>query len=195
MVEPIHIPVMLNEVIEQLNLKKEAVVVDGTLRAGGHALEIIRRIGPQGKLVGIDCDAEIISKAKERLNPYLNQCEIVHSNYSQIDQILSSLNIAEVDGILLDLGVSSYQLDTPHRGFSVKKDGPLDMRMDQTSGRTAAELIHDSSEEELSTIFYEYGEERHARSIARAIVRERTKKEIQTTPTRKHQPPVWNQRP
>ncbi len=181
MAESIHIPVMLNEVIEHLNLRNNAVIVDGTLGAAGHASEILKRIGSDGKLIGIDRDVEILSKAKETLTPFLSQCELIHNNYSQIDEILRSLKITDVDGILLDLGVSSYQLDTPHRGFSVKNNGPLDMRMDPESEITAFDLVNSLPEKELSVILKVFGEERWHQRIARQIVKQRSVSPIRTT--------------
>ncbi|OGW82318.1 MAG: 16S rRNA (cytosine(1402)-N(4))-methyltransferase [Omnitrophica bacterium RIFCSPLOWO2_12_FULL_44_17] len=176
-----HVPVLLKEVITLLDLRPGNIVLDGTVGSGGHAEAIMRVIGSTGYFIGLDQDEQAIARSRERLNK-LNQPFILkHSQFGRLDEILVSLNMPRVDAVLLDVGFCLDQIEDAGRGFSFLRDGPLDMRMDQTSGRTAAELIHDSSEEELSTIFYEYGEERHARSIARAIVRERTKKEIQTT--------------
>lgn len=181
MADPIHIPVMLNEVLEHLNLKEGSVVVDGTLGLAGHSLEILNRIGPKGRLIGIDRDSEILLKAKEKLAPYIDQCELVHSNYCQIAEVLRSLAIEKVDGILLDLGVSSYQLDNPLRGFSVQKQGPLDMRMDQGNGITAFDLVNALPEKELSDIIKNFGEERWHLRIARQIVKQRAIAPIDTT--------------
>ena len=173
-----HISVMLPETIESLGIKEDGIYVDCTAGGGGHSKEIAKRL-TTGKLIAIDRDPDAIAVLKERLGSF--PCvEIVHSNYSEIKDVLASLGIDKVDGILADLGVSSHQLDTAERGFSFHNDAPLDMRMSQ-EGTTAADLVNTLSERELSDIIFRYGEEKFARSIARAIVKERQVKEIETT--------------
>jgi 16S rRNA (cytosine1402-N4)-methyltransferase len=147
--------------------------VDGTLGGGGHALEILKRIHPQGRLIGIDRDPAAIQAASARLEAYAGSFEAVHANYVDIRRVLEELNILSVDGILLDLGVSSHQLDTPERGFSYHEDVRLDMRMDTTQGFSAYELVNESTTEELSRIIWEYGEERWAKRIAEFIAANR----------------------
>jgi len=177
----IHIPVMLNEVVEHLQLRHDSIIVDGTLGFGGHALEIVKHIGPHGRLIGIDRDKEALAGAKQRLSRYIDQCEFVHENYSNVDKVLDSLGIEKVDGIILDLGVSSFQLDNPSRGFSIKGDGPLDMRMNQNSDLSAFDLVNSLSENEISLILKNFGEERWHYRIAKSIVWQRAGKPIETT--------------
>ncbi len=181
MAESIHIPVMCNEVIESLNLKQGSVVVDGTLGLAGHSLAMLERIGAEGKLIGLDCDAEILEKSKERLAGFDKQCILRHSNYADIDKVLSSLKIDAVDAILLDLGVSSYQLDNAYRGFSLKQNGPLDMRMNQGEGVSAFDLVNSLPEKELSQILKVFGEEKWHMRIARQIVKQRSSAALRTT--------------
>ena len=176
-----HIPVMAKEVEEYLNLPENGSFADCTLGLGGHSLRMLSRLGPLGKIVGIDCDLQAMQQAKENLSAYAQQCIFVHDNFRNLDSILEKLGIRQVDGILLDLGLSSFQLDNPQRGFSIKSDGPLDMRMDQDFASeylSAKDLINSSSEEEIATILKEYGEERFYKRIARAIVAQRP---LQTT--------------
>lgn len=173
-----HISVMLPETIESLGIKEDGIYVDCTAGGGGHSKEIAKRL-TTGKLIAIDRDPDAIEVLKERLGSF--PCvQIVHSNYSEIKDVLSSLGIDKVDGILADLGVSSHQLDTAERGFSFHNDAPLDMRMSQ-EGVSAADLVNTLSEKELSDIIFRYGEDKFARSIARAIVKEREIKKIETT--------------
>lgn len=172
-----HKPVMLNEVIENLNIKKDGIYVDGTLGGAGHSLEIVKRLSKNGKLIGIDRDVEALRAAKEKLKDFEN-VEYIHGNHDDIKNILENLQINKVDGILLDLGVSSYQLDEKSRGFSYLSSNDLDMRMNKEQELTAKKVVNDYSEEELSKIIFEYGEERFAKSIARNIVKERQIKEI-----------------
>lgn len=179
--DDIHIPVMLNEIIDNLNLKPNAVGVDCTLGMGGHAQAILEKIGPHGKLIGIDRDEQALAIAKKRLKDHGQQCVFVYSNYHQIDQILSQQSIQAVDFILLDLGVSSLQLNDFKRGFSFREDGPVDMRMDQGQQLSAYDLVNTYSVEKISTILKEYGEERWHRRIAQAIVQARGKHTINTT--------------
>jgi len=176
-----HKPVMLKEVLELLNCKRGGVYVDCTLGGGGHAEKICENILPDGLLIGIDRDLDSIEASKKKLERYKNNIELVHDNFVNIKKIVKNLGIEKVDGILYDLGVSSYQLDNPERGFSYKFDAPLDMRMDQTGGKTAQELINELSEEELAAIIKRFGEEKWASRIAKFIVERRKQKEIKTT--------------
>ena len=175
-----HIPVLLNECIEGLNINPDGIYVDGTLGGAGHSSQIIKKLSSKGMLIGIDRDEEALKAAKEKLKNY-NNVKYVHGNHDDIKQILSELNIDKVDGILLDLGVSSYQLDERNRGFSYMADAQLDMRMDKTSNLTAKELVNNYSESELARIILEYGEERFAKKIANNICKLRKEKEIETT--------------
>ena len=175
-----HKSVMLEECINGLNIKSDGIYVDGTMGGAGHSKEIVKRISNKGLLIGIDRDEEAICVAKERLKDF-NFVTYVHDNHDNIKNILENLNIPEVDGILLDLGVSSYQLDERNRGFSYMGNGELDMRMDQTQTLTAKDVINNYKEEELARIIYEYGEEKFSRAIARKIVEYRKEKTIETT--------------
>ncbi len=176
-----HIPVLLDEVIENLNIRPSGVYVDGTLGGAGHSSQIAARLREGGRLIGIDQDKDAIAAASKRLEPYGDAVTIVHDNYEHIPQILRQLEIPSVDGILLDIGVSSYQLDNPERGFSYNSDEPLDMRMDQDGPVTAADIVNEKSQEELTRILRDYGEERYASGIARRIVQEREAKPFTTT--------------
>lgn len=176
-----HIPVMLNEVIEYLQPKPGHIIVDGTLGLGGHAEVIADIIGPQGQLIGIDRDAQALEQARENLKKYRDRCHFVHRDYRYMDKILETLNIQKVDGVLLDLGLSSFQLDNPERGFSFRNDGPLDMRMDQDSPLSAFDLVNSLSEKEISSILKEFGQERWHQRIARYVVHQRSQKPIETT--------------
>lgn len=175
-----HVSVMLDEVIEALNIKKDGIYVDGTLGGAGHSLEIVKKL-ETGRLIGIDQDENALLKSKEVLGPYIDKVSLVKSNYSNIKDVLYDLNIEKVDGILLDLGVSSYQLDKGERGFSYNKDAPLDMRMDQDLEFSAWEVVNNYSKEELTRILLEYGEENWAKRIAEFIETERKEKSIDTT--------------
>ena len=175
-----HISVLLNECIEGLNIKGDGVYLDGTMGGAGHSKEIVKRLSKDGLLIGVDRDMEAICVAKERLAEFPN-VEFVHDNHDNIKEILENLNIDGVDGILLDLGVSSYQLDERNRGFSYMGDAELDMRMDKSQSLTAKEVVNTYSEEDLANIIYEYGEERFSRVIARKICEVRKEKEISTT--------------
>lgn len=175
-----HIPVLLNEVIEGLNIKKNGIYIDGTLGGAGHSLEICKKLSPQGRLIGIDRDVEALACAKEKLKQYDN-VKFVNDNHQNIKQILSDLEINGVDGILLDLGVSSYQIDELSRGFSYMNDAPLDMRMDKLQTLTAEEVINTYKEEDLAKIIYEYGEEKFSKKIARRICELRKIEKIDTT--------------
>ena len=175
-----HRSVLLEETIEGLNLKPGGIYVDGTLGGAGHSSEILKRV-PIEKLIGIDQDPDAIKAASKKLEPFGEKAVIVKSNYENIGEILKSLSIDKVDGILLDLGVSSYQLDTPDRGFSYMNDAPLDMRMDTEATKTASDIVNNYSEQELFKIIRDYGEDRFAKNIAKHIVAERNRKKIETT--------------
>lgn len=175
-----HKSVLLNEVIESLNIKADGYYVDGTLGGGGHALEVVKRL-ESGKLIGIDRDSDAIKAATQRLNDYINNVIIIRDNYVNIENILKRENIDKVDGIYIDLGVSSYQLDTAERGFTYRFDAPLDMRMDDRNELKASDIVNDYSESELFHIIRDYGEDRFAKNIAKHIVEYRSKKRIETT--------------
>lgn len=177
-----HKSVLLDETIESLNIKPDGIYVDGTLGGGGHAYEVCRRLGEGGRLIGIDQDADAIAAASERLKEFGDKVTIVRSNYENIEAVLRELGIKEVDGIYLDLGVSSYQLDTADRGFTYREDNaPLDMRMDQRNTETAKDIVNNYTESALFHIIRDYGEDRFAKNIAKHIVRARQEKEIETT--------------
>lgn len=175
-----HQPVMLQECIEGLKIKEKGIYVDGTLGGAGHSIEITKKLSEKGKLIGIDRDEEALKAAKEKLKDFSNVIYI-HNNHDNIQEILESLKIEKVDGILLDLGVSSYQLDERNRGFSYLGENELDMRMDKSQELNAKIIINTYSEEQLANIIYEYGEERFSRQIARRICEQRKQKEIATT--------------
>ncbi len=175
-----HKSVLLEETLENLKVRQDGIYVDGTLGGGGHAAAVLARL-KEGRLIGMDQDQDAIRAASERLAPFGEKAVIVRSNYEAMAQVLDSLEFQKVDGIYLDLGVSSYQLDTPGRGFTYRdKDAPLDMRMDQRNQRTAADLINTCQEDELCRILRDYGEERFARRIARNIVQARQTKPFET---------------
>ena len=176
-----HYSVLLNETIEQLDIKENGIYVDGTLGGGGHAYEVARRLSARGRLIGIDQDAAAIQAAGERLAPFGDKVTVVRSNYSAMPQVLEDLGIHGVDGIVLDLGVSSYQLDTVERGFTYREDTVLDMRMDQRQTKTARDIVNDYTETELFHMIRDYGEDKFARNIAKHIVAAREKKPIETT--------------
>ncbi len=175
-----HKPVLLKETIKGLNIKKDGIYVDGTLGGAGHSKEILKQLTPKGILIGIDRDQEALDAAKENLKEYQN-VKYIHGNHDEIEKILEELKIPKVDGILLDLGVSSYQLDEKERGFSYLGENELDMRMDKTQKLTAKDVINTYSEEKLSNIIFEYGEEKFSRQIAKKICETRKTKEIKTT--------------
>jgi len=175
-----HEPVMLKECLEGLAIQPNGIYVDGTLGGAGHSKEIVRRLSENGRLIGIDRDEEALKAAKENLKEFHN-VTYVHGNHDDIQEILASLAIEKVDGILLDLGVSSYQLDERNRGFSYLGENALDMRMDKSQKLTAREVVNTYSEEALTDILFQYGEERFARAIARNIVKQRQEKEMITT--------------
>jgi 16S rRNA (cytosine1402-N4)-methyltransferase len=176
-----HIPVLVEEVMTLLRCEPHRTYVDATLGGGGHALEILRRTGPDGILIGIDWDEEAITEAKKVLMPFGERAKIVRENFICLPALIKSMKMDEVDGILLDLGLSSLQVEKRERGFSLKGEGPLDMRMDHRMKRTAGELVNGLSLQELERTLVEYGEERWARRIAEAIVHEREREPIETT--------------
>lgn len=177
-----HKSVLLQETIENLNIKPDGIYVDGTLGGAGHSYEIAKRLSDKGRLIGIDQDADAIAAATERLAEYKDRVTIIRSNYAAMKSELQKIGITQVDGIFLDLGVSSFQLDTPERGFTYREeDAPLDMRMDQRQSKTARDIVNGYSEQELYRIIRDFGEDRFAKNIAKHIVKERQKKEIETT--------------
>lgn len=177
-----HYSVLLEETIDNLNIKPDGVYVDGTLGGGGHSYQICRRLTDGGRLIGIDQDKDAIVAAGERLKEFEDQVTIVRSNYSNMKNVLQDLGIEKVDGIVLDLGVSSFQLDTPERGFTYRsEDAPLDMRMDDRQKLTAKDIVNEYSEAELFRIIRDYGEDRFAKNIAKHIVAARKDKPIETT--------------
>ena len=177
-----HKSVLLYETIDSLNVKPDGIYVDGTLGGGGHALEVCKRLGTYGRLIGIDQDGDAIKAATERLKAYEDKVTVVRSNYENIQTVLKDLEIERVDGIYLDLGVSSFQLDMAERGFTYREDdAPLDMRMDQRNEQTAADIINTYSEFDLYRIIRDYGEDKFAKNIAKHIVRARQVKPVETT--------------
>ena len=176
-----HVSVLLEESIEGLKIKPSGIYVDGTLGGGGHSYEICRVLGPEGRHIGIDQDGNAIDAATKRLEPFSERTSIVRSNYSEMPTVLKELGIDKVDGILLDLGVSSHQLDDESRGFTYRVDAPLDMRMDVRQSVTAADLLNTAEEMELFRIIRDYGEEKFAKNIAKHICMERKKKPLKTT--------------
>ena len=175
-----HKPVLLHECLGALAIKPDGIYVDGTLGRAGHSLEIVRRL-TTGRLIALDRDETAIEAANRRLGDYLDKVTLVHSNFSALDSVLYELGVRGVDGMLFDLGVSSPQLDDPARGFSYMQDAPLDMRMDRTDTLTARTVVNEWPQEELRRILFEYGEERYAPAIARAIVRARETAPVKTT--------------
>lgn len=175
-----HYSVMLHETVDMLDIRGDGIYVDCTLGGGGHSEEIAKRL-TSGRLICIDRDSDAIEAARKRLEPYSDRITFVKNNYSNIRYVLDTLGIESVDGITADLGVSSYQLDTPERGFSYHYDAELDMRMDRSEPLTAKKVVNEYSEQELARVITEYGEEKFARQIARAIVNVRKEKEINTT--------------
>ena len=176
-----HTSVLLYETVDSLNIRPDGIYVDGPLGGGGHASLVLSRLGEGGRLIGLDQDADAIAAATERLKPYGDRVTVIRTNYENIKEALASLGIAKVDGIYLDLGVSSYQLDTAERGFTYREDdAPLDMRMDQRRSETAKDIVNGYSEMELYRIIRDYGEDRFAKNIAKHIVKARQEKEIET---------------
>ena len=179
--EFVHKSVLLNETIDGLNIKPDGIYVDGTLGGGGHAYEVCRRLGEKGSIVGIDQDAAAIEAASARLKDFGEKVTIVRSNYCDMKSKLHELGIDKVDGIVLDLGVSSYQLDTAERGFSYREDAPLDMRMDTRQKMTARDIVNDYTEADLYRVIRDYGEDKFAKNIAKHIVQARAVKPVETT--------------
>ena len=176
-----HKSVLLNETINALHIRPDGIYVDGTLGGGGHSYEICKRLSDRGRLIGIDQDAAAIEAASERLGEFKDRVTIIRSNYCEMKRQLNSIGVTSVDGIILDLGVSSYQLDTAERGFTYREDVPLDMRMDQRQARTAKDIVNEYSEMELYRIIRDYGEDKFAKNIAKHIVQARQKKPLETT--------------
>ena len=177
-----HYSVLLNETIENLNIKPAGIYVDGTLGGGGHAYQVASRLSEKGRLIGIDQDADAIAAAGERLKEFGDKITIIRSNYANMKEELHRIGVEKVDGIVLDLGVSSFQLDTPERGFTYRdENAPLDMRMDDRQSLTAKDIVNGYSEMDLYRIIRDYGEDKFAKNIAKHIVQERAKKPIETT--------------
>jgi len=178
-----HVSVLLNETVEGLNIKENGIYVDGTLGGAGHSSEVVRKLGSKGRLIGIDQDTEALKAASKRLEQYnkYNNVTFVHNNFHNIKFILEELDINGIDGIMMDLGVSSYQLDNKDRGFSYMQDAPLDMRMNRDSDFSAYDIVNSYEEEKLCKIIKEYGEEKFAKKIASNIVKQRQEKPVETT--------------
>ena len=177
-----HYSVLLNETIENLNIKPDGIYVDGTLGGGGHAYQVASRLSEKGRLIGIDQDADAIAAAGERLKEFGDKITIIRSNYANMKEELHRIGVEKVDGIVLDLGVSSFQLDTPERGFTYRdENAPLDMRMDDRQSLTAKDIVNGYSDMDLYRIIRDYGEDKFAKNIAKHIVQERAKKPIETT--------------
>ncbi|MDF2546900.1 MAG: rsmH [Anaerosolibacter sp.] len=176
-----HVSVLLHETIHGLNIKSTGVYVDGTLGGAGHASKICEKLDSNGTFIGVDQDQEALRVSGERLGKYSNKKHLVHSNFSNIKEVLDELGIPKIDGMIMDIGVSSYQLDEGSRGFSYMQDAPLDMRMDVTKDFSASDIVNEYDEEELTRIIYEYGEEKWAKRIANFIIKERNNKPIETT--------------
>ncbi|MGH7167766.1 MAG: 16S rRNA (cytosine(1402)-N(4))-methyltransferase RsmH [Nitrospiraceae bacterium] len=176
-----HVPVLLKEVLSWLACRPGGRYLDCTVGQGGLASSILDLTGPDGSVIGIDQDEEAIAAARNRLEPFAGRARLIRGNFRQLKQHLSSVGLSEVDGVVFDLGVSSAQLDRPDRGFSFLADGPLDMRMDRRGDRTAAELLNRLNETELADLLYRFGEERYSRRVARAVVRARDRRPLQTT--------------
>ena len=177
-----HTSVLLHETIDNLNIRPDGIYVDGTLGGAGHSSEIVKRLNENGRLIGIDQDEDAIAAASERLKDYSDKVTIIRSNYCNMKEELNRIGVTKVNGILLDLGVSSFQLDTPERGFTYRdENAPLDMRMDDRQSLTAKDIVNGYSEMNLYRIIRDYGEDKFAKNIAKHIVQERAKKPIETT--------------
>ena len=179
--ETFHIPAMLHEVIDYLALKPGQVIVDATLGTGGHSLEILKKIIPSGKLIGIDRDEDSLNISRERLSDFSGNFELVHANFLDLDQVLSKLGIDEIDGIIFDLGISTFQLKNAQRGFSFQEEGPLDMRLDKDSYISAYDLVNNLNESEISDMLWSFGQERWHNRIAHLLIQERKIQPIATT--------------
>jgi 16S rRNA (cytosine1402-N4)-methyltransferase len=179
--EKLHVPVMLQEVLNYLKPSPGQIIVDATLGTGGHSLEILKRILPGGKLVGIDRDENSLAICRQRLMSFQGNTEFVHANFTDLDQVLGNLGIDKIDGIVFDLGISSYQLQDAQRGFSFQEDGPLDMRLDKSSYISAYDLVNHLNENEISQMLWNFGQERWHNRIARLLVQERRNEPIATT--------------
>ncbi|MFH1191580.1 MAG: 16S rRNA (cytosine(1402)-N(4))-methyltransferase RsmH [Candidatus Omnitrophota bacterium] len=181
LIEKLHVPVMLQEVLDFLKPVPGQIIVDATLGTGGHALEILKRITPQGRLIGIDRDEDSLALCRQRLADFKDNTEFVHANFVDLDQILANLGIEKIDGIVFDLGISSYQLHDAHRGFSFQEEGPLDMRLDKSSYICAFDLVNNLNEDEISQMLWNFGQERWHNRIAHLLVQERRNEPIATT--------------
>lgn len=176
-----HQPVLMNQTLNSLKLRPGGVYLDGTLGGGGHTEAILQATEPDGKVIGLDQDDEALAAASQRLKPFGERFYPIRANFAEMEQVLAAEGIAGLDGVLLDIGVSSHQLDEPDRGFSYMQDGPLDMRMDRRGSQTAADLVAELSESELANLIYRYGEEKFSRRIARRIVEQRAQTPIEST--------------
>ena len=176
-----HTPVLLEEVVAQLQPRAGGLYVDCTVGGGGHAEGILRVSGPDGRVIGLDCDDEALAASRERLAAHEGRVQLLHANFAELEETLMSLGVTAVDGLVFDVGVSSRQFDEPSRGFSFQREGPLDMRMNRAAGPAAADVLREASVAELTRIFRVYGEERRARAIAMRIDRERARQPITTT--------------
>ncbi len=176
-----HQPVLMNQTLNSLKLRPGGVYLDGTLGGGGHTEAILQATEPDGKVIGLDQDDEALAAASQRLKPFGERFCPIRANFAEMEQVLAAEGIAGLDGVLLDIGVSSHQLDEPDRGFSYMQDGPLDMRMDRRGSQTAADLVAELSESELANLIYRYGEEKFSRRIARRIVEQRAQTPIEST--------------
>ena len=179
--DTLHVPVMLQEVLDYLKLKPGQIIVDATLGTGGHSAEILKRITPQGRLIGIDRDENSLAICRQRLAEFKDSTEFVHANFADLDQVLANLGIKNVDGIVFDLGISSYQLHDAQRGFSFQEEGPLDMRLDKSSYISAYDLVNNLNENEISQMLWNFGQERWHNRIAHLLVQERRNEPIATT--------------
>jgi 16S rRNA (cytosine1402-N4)-methyltransferase len=179
--EKLHIPVMLPEVLEYLKLAPGQIIVDATLGTGGHALEILKRITPGGRLIGIDRDEDSLAICRQRLSKFQDSYELVHANFIDLDQVLEKLGIEKIGGIIFDLGISSFQLKDAQRGFSFQEEGPLDMRLDRTSYISAYDLVNNLNENEISHLLWTFGQERWHNRIAHLLIEERRNEPISTT--------------
>ena len=177
----LHVPVMLQEVLDSLKLAPGQIIVDATLGTGGHAIEILKRITPGGRLIGIDRDENSLAISRQRLSEFKDSTEFVHANFSDLDLVLVNLGIEKIDGIVFDLGISSYQLHDAQRGFSFQQEGPLDMRLDKSSYICAYDLVNNLNENEISAILWNFGQERWHNRIAHLLVQERRNEPIATT--------------